>query len=168
MSNERSGFPGMAIAVTHVVWVVSGGVKTHCALAPVAASDVAATAPDRHASSLDRVVMDVSSNMSTLAIGLTGDGGLSLIDVVPLGACARVNFCELHSFFRTYFGLWRSSISENQPSLGGLLAPFVAAGVTEGSITFVGGTPVIRLLLGASGSPPGAGSARVAARSPSL
>ena len=103
-----------------------------------------------------------------LAIGLTGDGGLSLIDDVPLGVCARVNFCELHSFFRTYFGLWRSSISENQPSLGGLLAPFVAAGVTEGSITFVGGTPVIRLLLGASGSPPGAGSARVAARSPSL
>src|SRR5215831_18086919 len=61
MSNDRSGFPGIAMAVTHVVWVVSGGEKTHWALAPVAANAVAATAPDRHASSLDRVVMEVFS-----------------------------------------------------------------------------------------------------------
>jgi hypothetical protein len=61
MSNDRSGFPGIAIAVTHWVWVVSGGVKTHAAFAPVAANDMAATTPGRHASSLDRVVMDVSS-----------------------------------------------------------------------------------------------------------
>src|SRR5437879_13664419 len=92
MSNERSGFPGIAIAVTHLVWVVSAGVKTHAAFAPVAANDVAAAAPNRHASSLHRVIMDVSSNIATLAIGLTGDGGSSLVDGVPSGVCAHRNF----------------------------------------------------------------------------
>jgi hypothetical protein len=66
MSNDRSGFPGMVMAVTHLVWVVSGGVKTHAALAPVVANPMAATTPGRHASSLDRVVMDLSSYISTL------------------------------------------------------------------------------------------------------
>jgi hypothetical protein len=55
----------MKMAVTHLVWIVagSGGVKTHgAALAPVAVNDMAATAPERHASSLDRVVMGISSS----------------------------------------------------------------------------------------------------------
>jgi hypothetical protein len=55
----------MKMAVTHLVWIVagSGGAKTHgAALAPVAVNDMAATTPERHASSLDRVVMDVSSS----------------------------------------------------------------------------------------------------------
>src|ERR1700757_3248144 len=54
MSNDRSGFPGMATAVTHLVWVVSGGVKVQsAATAPVGTSDTAPNktagiAPDRH------------------------------------------------------------------------------------------------------------------------
>jgi hypothetical protein len=54
MSNDRSGFPGMETAVTHLVWVASGGVKVQsAAAAPVGASDTApnktaGTAPDRH------------------------------------------------------------------------------------------------------------------------
>jgi hypothetical protein len=59
MSNDRSGAPDIWIAVRHLVWVVSGGEKSHVALALVAANDMAPTTPDRHASSLDFVIMDV-------------------------------------------------------------------------------------------------------------
>src|SRR5215469_16383221 len=53
----------MAMAVTHLVSVVSGGVNVHAAFALVAANDMDATTPDRHANSLHCVVMDVSSHV---------------------------------------------------------------------------------------------------------
>src|SRR5262249_29681734 len=88
MSNERSGFPGMAMAVTHLVSVVSGGVNVHAAFALVAANDRAATAPGRHASSLHRVVMDVSSHVD-LSWPRSGRhpsfGGLLAPTFVPIG-----------------------------------------------------------------------------------